>query len=177
MAEARIFTRDKKKASKRVSWELSGAEALLDQLKELDNAVRNDIAEKALSSVSKDVLASMRSHVPESAKTGSRDSMSQKAKATWSGSKTLKNTLTFAIRRRFGFVSAFIGPDYKSGGGHGNLFSKDHKSKVLWGKDGGATRKVNQFVKKAADETMGRAKSKIIGVLQSEINKWWRRNG
>ncbi len=30
-----------------------------------------------------------------------------------------------------------VGPSYSDGGGHGNLFSKDHKRKVLWGRDGG----------------------------------------
>jgi hypothetical protein len=171
MAELRIYTAKKKRSSKKVDWELSGAEALVEQLKELDAAVRQDIAEKALSSISEDVLKNMRANVPESSVTGSRDKMSTKTRQTWSGSKKLKDSLTFVIRHKAGFVNAFVGPDYNKGGGHGNLFAKDHKKKVLWGRDGGGVRRVNQFVKRAADETATSAKSKMIAILQSEINK------
>jgi hypothetical protein len=177
MANIRIHTAAKRKASKKVTFELSGEDALISQLKELDHWVRNDIAEKALSSVSQDVLASMRANVPDSASTGSRSKMSQKAKSTWSGSKKLKNTLTFVIRRSGSFVNAFIGPDYKAGGGHGNLFSRDHKRSVFWGRDGGGIRRVNQFVKKAADETAAKSKAKMIAILQAGISDWWKRNG
>jgi len=62
-----------------------------------------------------------------------------------------------------------VGPSYSDGGGHGNLFSKDHKRKVLWGRDAGTIRKVNQFVKKTADETKAAASSAVTSSLKSGI--------
>ena len=62
-----------------------------------------------------------------------------------------------------------VGPSYSEGGGHGNLFSKDHKRKVLWGRDGGTIRSVNQFVKRSADESRGQALSAVTVTVKSGI--------
>jgi len=67
-------------------------------------------------------------------------------------------------------VTGLVGPSYSEGGGHGNLFSRDHKRRVLWGRDGGSVRVVNQFVKRAADQSRGQAEAAVVQSVKSGID-------
>jgi hypothetical protein len=76
-------------------------------------------------------------------------------------------------RRKFGVATGavgLVGPSYSDGGGHGNLFSRDHKRKVNWGRDTGGIRVVNQFVKKTADETASAASAAVRAELKRGID-------
>ena len=91
-------------------------------------------------------------------------------------SKKLKDTIRSVVRtrRKAGITAGLIGlvgPSYSEGGGHGNLFSRDHKRKVLWGRDAGSTRSVNQFVKRAADESSGQAEAAVVSALKTGIDQ------
>jgi hypothetical protein len=114
----------------------------------------------------------MIANTPES--DGTRQQQSAKTKRKWSGAKKLKTTIKAVVRRKmkFGTVSGavgLVGPSYSDGGGHGNLFSKNHKRKVLWGRDAGTVRKVNQFVKRTADETKAAASAAVRSALKTGI--------
>jgi hypothetical protein len=114
----------------------------------------------------------MIANTPES--DGSRRRQSAKTKQRWSGAKKLKTTIKAVVRRKmkYGTVNGaigLVGPSYSDGGGHGNLFSKDHKRKVLWGRDAGTIRTVNQFVKRTADETKSAASAAVTSALKAGI--------
>jgi hypothetical protein len=113
----------------------------------------------------------MIANTPES---DGRKQQSAKTKRKWSGAKKLKTTIKAVVRRKmkYGTVNGaigLVGPSYSDGGGHGNLFSKDHKRKVLWGRDAGTIRTVNQFVKRTADETKAAASAAVTSALKSGI--------
>jgi predicted Rdx family selenoprotein len=104
-----------------------------------------------------------------------RRQQSSKTKQKWSGAKKLKTTIRSVVRpqRKFGQIVGrlgLVGPSYSDGGGHGNLFSRDHNRKVLWGRDAGTVRKVNQFVKRTADETKSAAASAVKASLKAGID-------
>lgn len=148
---------------------------LLKQLEALAIQVREVIGERALDAGIKPVQASVTANAPDSNITQSRKKQSEKTKRKWSGSKKLNTTIRGVVRTRkkagitAGMI-ALIGPSYSDGGGHGNLFSKDHKRKVLWGRDGGTIRSVNQFVKRAADESRSAAEAAIVSAVKSGID-------
>ena len=156
---------------------------LLKLFKELDQRVRFKVSDKAVSEGAKPVLAVMRSIVPDSRKTNSRAKQSEKTRSKWSGSRPLHTTLRRVIRKGQYGAKAFIGPSYSDGGGHGNLFSKPHKRTVYWGRDGasdvalggignaGATRLVNQFVKRSADVAGPVATRRAIDAVKRELAK------
>jgi hypothetical protein len=157
-----------------VGLQMTNDKALIDTLQKLVVEVQTRVVMDAIAAASRPVEQAMIANTPESS--GSRDKQSKKTKQRWSGSKKLKNSIRAVVRKRtrFGIVSGaigLIGPDYKSGGGHGNLFAKDHKRKVLWGRDAGGTRQVNQFVKRTADQTKSAAMSALRASLKSGIDK------
>lgn len=156
-----------------VGFQMLNADALIKQLDKLAFEVREDIAGKAIEAGMKPVQSAMIANTPES--TGSRSKQSSKTRRKWSGSKKLKTTIRSVVRktRRAGIaagVLGLVGPGYSEGGGHGNLFSKDHKRKVLWGRDSGTVRQVNQFVKRTADQTRGQAESALISAAKAGID-------
>jgi len=147
---------------------------LLKQLEQLAIQVREKAAGDALRAGMQPVQTAIEATAPQSSVTGSREKQSRATRQKWSGSKTLKNTIRSVVRtkKKAGItngVIGLVGPSYSEGGGHGNLFSKDHKRRVLWGKDGGTVRVVNQFVKIAADSSKSQAKAAIISSLKSGI--------
>jgi hypothetical protein len=153
---------------------LVDGDKFLKQLEKLTAEVQVTVVHDAIEAGTKPVLAAMVPNTPESS--GSRDKQSNKTKQRWSGSKKLKNSIRAVVRKRtrFGIVNGaigLIGPDYKSGGGHGNLFARDHRRKVYWGRDAGGTRQVNQFVKRTADQTRAAAMSALRASLKSGIDK------
>jgi len=152
----------------------------LRMLEKLTIDVQNNVVGEAISAATKPVLRAMIANTPESS--GSRDKQSQKAKTRWSGSKKLKTTIKAVVRKKMKFgqpsgAIGLVGPSYSDGGGHGNLFSKDHKRKALWGRDSGETRRVNQFVKKTADETASKAASVLTASLSKGIDAAAKRAG
>jgi len=156
-----------------IGMELVNGDSFKKELEKFAIAVQNQVVMEAVKAGAKPVLAAMIPNTPES--NGSRSLQSAKTRQRWSGSKKLKTSIKSVVRekRRMGVTHGaigLVGPDYRSGGGHGNLFSKDHKRKVLWGRDGGGIRVVNQFVKKTADESSGAARSALMAALKSGIS-------
>lgn len=148
---------------------------LLKQLEALAIQVREKVGKQALDAGVKPVQAAVTANAPDSDLTESRKKQSQKTKRKWAGSKKLNTTIRGVVRTRkkagitAGMI-ALVGPSYSDGGGHGNLFSKDHKRKVLWGRDGGTIRSVNQFVKKSADESKAAAEAAIVYAVKTGID-------
>jgi hypothetical protein len=157
-----------------VGMSLVDGDKFLKRLQKLTHDVQDKVVTEAIEAGTKPILRAMIPNTPESS--GSRALQSKKARAKWSGSKKLKTTIKAVVRKRrkFGVVNGatgLVGPSYSDGGGHGNLFSKNHKRKVLWGRDSGTTRVVNQFVKKTADESKGAAMSAVKRSLADGIKK------
>lgn len=159
-----------------VGLSIAGAEKLVKQLETLAIQVREKIGQQALTAGMLPVQAAVRANSPESSSTRSREKQSSKTKKKWSGSKKLKDTIRSVVRtqKKAGITARMIGlvgPSYSEGGGHGNLFSRNHKRKVLWSHDAGATRIVNQFVKRAADEASGQAEAAVVSALKTGIDQ------
>ena len=157
-----------------VGLQMTNDKALLDTLQKLVVEVQTRVVMDAISAASKPVEQAMIANTPESS--GSRNRQSASTKSKWAKSRKLKTTIRSVTRRkmRYGVQNgalALVGPSYSEGGGHGNLFSKDHKRKVLWGRDSGVVRQVNQFVKRTADETRGQAESVLVAALKSGIDR------
>jgi hypothetical protein len=147
---------------------------LIKQLESLAIQVREVVGKDALEAGMKPVQGAVIALAPESSVTGSRKKQSAKTRQKWSGSKKLKSVIRSVVRtrKRAGITAGMIGlvgPSYSEGGGHGNLFSKDHKRRVLWGRDGGSVRVVNQFVKRAADQSRGAAEAAVVQSVKSGI--------
>jgi hypothetical protein len=150
---------------------LNGSQ-LVKQLEALAIQVREKVGRDALEAGMAPVQQAVIANAPESS--GSRDKQSTKTKQRWSGSKKLKSTIKSVVRtrKRAGITAGMmglVGPSYSDGGGHGNLFSRDHKRKVLWGRDGGTVRVVNQFVKRAADQSRARAEAALTQAVKAGI--------
>lgn len=171
--------RKARSATASVGMELLNGKEFQRQLDRFAIEVQNEVIEEAIKAGTKPVLAAMVPNTPES--TGSRDKQSKTTRQRWSGSKKLKDTIRAVVRKRtrFGVVSGaigLVGPSYSDGGGHGNLFAKDHKRQVYWGRDAGGIRVVNQFVKKTADQTSGAAKAALTASLAAGIDRAARKN-
>jgi hypothetical protein len=154
--------------------ELEDTDEFIKKLAKFTLAVQNEIVEESVRDAMQPILSAMIANTPES--DGSRRRQSQASRTKWSGSQKLKHTIRAEVRKRmkFGVVGGalgLVGPSYSDGGGHGNLFARDHKRKVLWGRDSGTVRKVNQFVKRTADQTRSAAQSRILRSLASGIDR------
>jgi hypothetical protein len=152
---------------------INGAD-LSKQLEAMELAVRETIAVQAITAAQVPVQAKMQMYVPDTP--GSRKKQSAKTRRKWAGAKKLKTTLRSVVRRRkragiSAGVLGLVGPSYSDGGGHGNLFSKDHKRDVRWGRDSGTVRVVNKFVKRAADESQDHARAILTAVVKSGIEQ------
>ena len=155
-----------------VGLEMLNAAALVKQLDALADTVRDKVARDAVVAGQKPVHLAVLANTPQS--NGSRKKQSIKTRAKWAGSKPLRTTIRSVVRnrKRAGInagVLGLVGPSYSEGGGHGNLFSKDHRRKVLWGKDAGMVRTVNQFIKRAADQSRGQAEMALTTAVKSGI--------
>lgn len=155
-----------------VGMELIDSEQFIAALEKLEYLVQTKVIEDAIEAGTKPVLAAMIANTPESS--GSRQKQSSRTRSKWSGSRKLKTTIRAVVRprKRYGVLVGrlgLVGPSYSEGGGHGNLFSKDHKRKVLWGTDSGTIRTVNQFVKRTADQTRSAASAAVTSSLRSGI--------
>lgn len=162
-------------ASASIGLELVDGDVLIEQLDRLQVEVGDEIAKKAIAAALQPIESTMISIAPES--TGSREKQSKSTRTKWQNTKKLKTTIRSVVRekRRAGIFSGIVGlvgPSYSDGGGHGNLFARDHARKVLWGRDSGSVRKVNQFVKKSADQTRARANQILRNVVKAEIEKF-----
>jgi len=158
-----------------IGMELLNGSDLVKQLESLAIQVRETVGREALEAGMKPVQSAVTALAPESSVTGSRKKQSTRTKQKWSGSKKLKSTIRSVIRtrKRAGITAGMmglVGPSYSDGGGHGNLFSKDHKRKVLWGRDGGVIRSVNQFVKRSADQSRSQAQAALTTTLKTGID-------
>lgn len=157
-----------------VGMELLDGDKFLKQLENLTMEVQQEVIADAMKAGTKPIEQAMVPNTPES--TGSREKQSGTTKQKWSGSKKLKTTIRSVVRKRtrFGMVSGaigLVGPSYSDGGGHGNLFASNHKRKVLWGRDSGSPRIVNQFVKKTADQSKAAAQSALQRALKAGIDR------
>lgn len=157
-----------------IGMEMLNGSQLIKQLESLAIQVREKVGKEALEAGMTPVQSAVIANTPESSVTGSRKKQSTKTKQRWSGSKKLKTTIRSVVRTRkkAGITAGMIGlvgPSYSDGGGHGNLFSKDHKRKVLWGRDGGVIRSVNQFVKRSADQSRSQAEAAVVVSVKSGI--------
>lgn len=156
-----------------VGLRMLNAKDLIEQLEKLDFAVRENIAEEAVKIAMRPIQWEVMTQAPVSH--GSRDRQSKKTKAKWAKAKPLKSTIRSVVRKRKNAgiaagVLGLVGPSYSDGGGHGNLFSKDHKRMVLWGHDSGFIRRVNQFVKKAADASRQHAEQMLTAAVKTGID-------
>jgi hypothetical protein len=156
-----------------VGMSLLNDETLKRSLERLAENVRNKIAMEAVENAISIVESVVRANTPVS--TGSRRKQSASTKANWSGSRPLKTTIRSVVRTRTraginAGATGYAGPAYSEGGGHGNLFSKDHKRKVTWGHDSGTIRTVNQFIKKSADMSADLAEQEIVDTVRTRIN-------
>jgi hypothetical protein len=157
-----------------VGMELIDGDEFTKALQKLAMDVQNNVIVEAIDQASKPVLRAMIANTPES--TGSRDKQSKKEKQKWSGTKKLKTTIKAVVRKKtkFGLVNGavgLVGPSYSDGGGHGNLFSqRTHKRTVFWGQEIAASRVIDQFVKKTADETQSQASAILSASLASGID-------
>jgi hypothetical protein len=154
--------------------EFEGKDEFIKQIESLALEVQTEVAKIAVEEAMQPVLASVIANTPVSA--GSRDKQSKSTKDKWKNSGRLKLAIRSVVRdsRKFGIrggVLGLVGPSYNDGGGHGNLFARDHKRQVFWGRDSGGTRTVNQFVKKSADESRGRANAALNRALKREIDR------
>jgi hypothetical protein len=157
-----------------IGMEMLNGSDLVKQLEALAIQVREKVGKEALEAGMAPVQLAVIANTPESSVTGSRKKQSTKTKQRWSGSKKLKTTIRSVVRTRkkAGITAGMIGlvgPSYSDGGGHGNLFSKDHKRKVFWGRDGGVIRSVNQFVKRSADQSRSQAEAAVVVSVKSGI--------
>lgn len=162
----------RQRANASVGMELIDGDKLIKELEKFALAVQTQVLEDAMKAGTEPVRVAMIANTPES--TESRRKQSAKTKQRWSGAKRLKTTIRAVVRpkQKFGMVIGrigLIGPSYSDGGGHGNLFSKDHKRKVLWGRDAGTIRQVNQFVKRTADQTRSVASAALTSSLKTGI--------
>lgn len=175
MARRQTSTRKYAPSQAQIGLSLVDGDNLIKQLEALAIQVREKIGSEALTAGMKPVQAAVTANTPESSVTGSRKQQSTKTKQKWSKSKKLKSTIRSVVRtrKRAGITSGMlglVGPSYSEGGGHGNLFSKDHKRKVFWGRDGGSIRSVNQFVKRGADESRAAALAAVTTSVKSGID-------
>jgi hypothetical protein len=147
----------------------------LDRLAQFGYEVELEVTEIAVREAMEPVLASVIASTPVS--TGSRDKQSKSTKDKWKNSGQLKMAIRSVVRSRTRFGAkagalGLVGPSYNDGGGHGNLFApRTHKRTVFWGREVAASRVVNQFVKKAADESRGRANAALNRALKREIDR------
>ena len=169
------MSRSRTKGSARASigFSIDDTDKIIKDLEKFAVEVQQKIAKESIDQALKPILRAMKANAPESR--GSRDKQSSISKQAWSGTKKLKTTIKAVVRSKtkYGIVSGaigLVGPSYSDGGGHGNLFSKNHKRKVRWGRDTGEIRIVNQFVKKTADETRDLARSAMLRALRSKMN-------
>nr|DAK61517.1 MAG TPA: hypothetical protein [Caudoviricetes sp.] len=157
-----------------IGLQMLNGDKLIKQLEALAIQVREKVGQEALVAGMRPVEAAVIANTPESSVTESRKKQSAKSRQRWSGSKKLKTTIRSVVRtrKRAGITAGMmglVGPSYSDGGGHGNLFSKDHKRKVLWGRDGGVIRSVNQFVKRSADQSRSQAEAAVVNAVKSGI--------
>lgn len=142
-------------------------------LKKLDTEVRYSVSDKAMRAAAKPIRSKMRAIVPDSRRTNSRALQSNKTRQKWANSAPLHTTIKTVVRKFPRGAKAFVGPSYSDGGGHGNLFSVNHKRAVFWGKDAILAaqrfRQVNQFVKRTADLAGGAAKAAAIRVITNAL--------
>ena len=155
-----------------VGLELMNADELIKQLEQLAFQVRENVAVEATEAALVPLHRTMIMLTPESR--GSREKQSEKTKAKWAGAKRLITTIRSVVRRRkragiAAGVLGLVGPSYSDGGGHGNLFSRDHDRTVHWGADKGYVRKVDQFVKKSADLSRGQVRATLTAAVKSGI--------
>jgi len=161
-----------------VGMKLEGGEELLEALKKLAIEAQNEIAEKSIQAGMQPIHDAMVPLTPKSR--NNRAGQSQKMRKQWENSKPLHTTIRAVVRKRrkFGIVSGavgLVGPSYSEGGGHGNLFARQHRSQNWWGKPATKSRIIDNFVKRAADQVGGVASAKVVATLRSEIDAAARR--
>lgn len=153
-----------------VGMELLNGSDLIKAIEKLDAMVRIKVTDKAVRAGAAPIRKQMRANAPDSRRTGSLERQSQGTRSKWKNAARLKNVIRAVNRKTPSGTIALVGPSYSDGGGHGNLFSRDHKRTVLWGRDTGSTRTVNQFVKATADQTRSAAMSAMMQVIKREID-------
>ena len=162
-----------KKARSAVGLSVLNDADVLAVLQKLDMEVRFTVSDKAMRAAAKPIRSKMRSIVPDSRRTNSRALQSNRTRQKWANSNPLYTTLATVVRKHKAGATAFVGPSYSDGGGHGNLFSKKNRRSVFWGKDAilasERNRQVNQFVKRSADEAGAAAKAAAINVITNAL--------
>ena len=158
-----------------IGLEMLNGSDLVKQLEALAIQVREKVGKDALQAGMRPVEAAVTANTPDSSITQSRRKQSARTRQRWSGSKQLRTTIRSVVRtrKRAGITAGMlglVGPSYSDGGGHGNLFSRDHKRKALWGRDGGSVRAVNQFVKRSADQSRAAAQAAVASAVKSGID-------
>jgi hypothetical protein len=157
---------------------MEGSEELVGALKKLAIEAQNQIAEKAIQAGTEPIRLAMLPLTPKSR--SNRAGQSKKMRKQWENSKPLHTTIRAVVRKRrkFGVVSGavgLVGPSYSDGGGHGNLYARQHKSQNWWGKPATKSRIIDNFVKRAADQSGGAASAAVVAKLRSELDAAARR--
>jgi len=161
-----------------VGMKLEGAEELLDALKKLAIEAQTEIAEKSIQAGLGPIHAAMVPLTPKSR--NNRAGQSKKMRKQWENSKPLHTAIRAVVRKRrkFGVASGavgLVGPSYTDGGGHGNLFARQHRSQNWWGKPATKSRIIDNFVKRAADQAGAAASANVISTLRIQLDAAARR--
>jgi hypothetical protein len=161
-----------------VGMKLEGAEELIEAFKELAFEAQTEIAQKSIKAGTVPILSAMVPMTPKSR--DNRAGQSEKMRKQWESSKPLHTTIRAVVRerRRFGVLSGavgLVGPSYNDGGGHGNLFARQHKSQNWWGKPATKSRIIDNFVKRSADRAGAAASSAVIKALKAGLDAATRR--
>lgn len=156
-----------------VGMSLEGADELRKALEKLAIEVQIEVAEKAIAAGMEPIRSAMVANAPRSR--DGRKGQSRKMRKQWESSKPLHTTIRSVVRKRrkFGVVSGaigLVGPSYSDGGGHGNLFARQHRAQYWWGKPTTKSRIVDQFVKRTADQASASASAAVLSTLRREID-------
>jgi hypothetical protein len=156
-----------------IGMKMEGAEALIEALGKLAVEAQIEISRKCLAAGLEPIREAMIPLTPKSR--NNRAGQSKKMRKQWESSKPLHTTIRAVVRgrKKYGVISGalgLVGPSYSDGGGHGNLFARQHKSQNWWGRPATRSRIIDNFVKRAADQAGGAARAKVISTLRSELD-------
>ena len=157
-------------------------------LNQLPQQMQFSAYDKALPAAGRVVAQRAKENAPRSSKTGTRDKMSSKAKATWSPEPVADMIEVKPVKgRKIGVDPyALVGPKFPEGNKANFVHPmKQNIRKVkLWGNDPTSqsgvvspSRKDNDFLKRAADETIPQQLTAFLRALIPDVKRRLKRLG